>query len=248
MDAPNDISHYLWKIDEETSDYFQESFKNIDSTYVADGHHRAAAAFNVGKRRKERAIEAGKELTGEEDFNYFMTIIYPDDNLLILDYNRVLLTLNELSPAEFMEKMTGNGFIISEYEDQTQHKPTQRGIMSMLIEGKWHKIEIPDSLYGDDAVGSLDSTVLTELCLKDILGIENIRADDRVGFVGGMRGMEELEKRCNTDCVAAIALYACTIDQVFAVADAGQYMPPKTTWYEPKPRSGFVVNVYDSNE
>ncbi len=173
-----------------------------------------------------------------------MTILYPSDNLKILDYNRVLKSLNDMTPEEFRTKLS-EFYELSELPDDSPRKPQEVGFSHLFIEGKWWQCKIKDEYVDNsDPVGCLDTAMLSEYCLNRILGIENVRTDKRIDFVGGIRGTEELEKRCSEDCVAAFAMYPCKMDQIFAVADAGKIMPPKCTWYEPKPRSGFVVNVF----
>ena len=243
----------MWKVDASENRFFEEEFKKVQRTYVADGHHRSAAAFNVGKIRKERALAEGRAITGEEDFNSFMSIIYPSDNLEIMDYNRVLKTLKSPSSEDFMNKLRANFADISECPDQTAVRPSGHGAVSLLIEGHWYDCRIkPEAVEktvldfgGNRAVSTLDVQVLNDRVLRDILGIENVRTSSDIDFVGGSRGLEGLVKRCSEDCLAAFCMHPVSIDQLLDVADAGQNMPPKSTWFEPKPRSGFVVRVFD---
>ena len=203
--------------------------------------------------RKERAVQNGHKVTGDEDFNYFMSIIYPSDNLEILDYNRVLKNLNTLPAEKFINKLKANFADVRRFPDQNDVRPKRRGVTSLLIDGTWHECVIkPEAvaktvaeLGGRESVGALDVQVLNDRVLRDILGIENVRTSSAIDFVGGSRGLEGLVKRCETDCLAAFCMHPVTIDQLLDVADDGLNMPPKSTWFEPKPRSGFVVRVFD---
>ena len=218
-------------------------FEAIPYTYIADGHHRAASAFNVSKMRKEKAAAAGITLTGEEDFNYFLTILFPDNNLKVLDYNRVLKTLVDNTPEAVLSKL-GKNYEVNEIKDDP--KPNAKGMHSMLLNKKWYQLEAkPGSFDPKDPIKSLDVEILAQNVLKDIFGITELRADKRIDFVGGIRGLKELEKRCNEDCVCAFAMYPVSIAEIMSVADNGMIMPPKSTWFEPKPRSGFVVHVIE---
>jgi len=241
----DEVRHVLWQCSVEDSTYFVDCFANIPALYVADGHHRTAAAFNVGKLRKQRALDAGLEVTGEEPFNYFMTLFYPADNLLILDYNRVLKSLNDMSTDDFLAALEEN-FTVRPLADGESSKVPARHNYSLFINGKWHVMAIkPERIDYSTPVTQLDSQIINELVLKNILGIEDIKRDNRVDFVGGIRGHEELARRCGMDCQAAIAMHPCTIDELLDVAEADLIMPPKSTWFEPKPRSGFVVRTFE---
>jgi len=220
-------------------------FGKIPNTYIADGHHRAASAYNVGKMRKEKAAAAGKKLTGEEDFHYFLTILFPDNNLKVLDYNRVLKTLNGNTEADVLAKVA-KAYKLEEIKGDP--KPQTKGVHSMYLGKKWYKLQIkPELVDLKDPIKSLDVEILSKNVLKEIFGIEDLRADKRIDFVGGIRGLKELEKRCSEDCVCAFALFPVSIDEIMRVADNGMIMPPKSTWFEPKPRSGFVVHVIENS-
>lgn len=239
------MRHVLWRTTPEEAAWFITEFEKIPNLYIADGHHRTAAAFNVGERRKQKALDAGKEITGEEGFNYFMTLFYPADNLWILDYNRVLKTLNDMSSEQFLVKLSEH-FDLSPIPEGESTKPAGLHHFSLLIDKKWHKMVLKEtSLDKSTPITQLDSQILTELVFKPICGIQDIKKDSRIDFVGGIRGHKELEKRCNEDCVVAIAMYPCTINEVMDVADANMIMPPKSTWFEPKPRSGLIMRVFD---
>lgn len=174
-----------------------------------------------------------------------MTLLYPADNLLILDYNRVLKSLNEMTPDEFLTALSEN-FDVRPLSDGETSKVEKRHQFSLYLNNTWHKMEIKeDRIDHTSPVTRLDSQIITELVLKGILGIEDIKRDPRIDFVGGIRGHDELVKRCQQDCVAAIALHPVNIEELLEVADADLIMPPKSTWFEPKPRSGFVVRCFD---
>ena len=182
-----------------------------------------------------------------------MSIIYPSDNLEIMDYNRVLRSLNTLPAHEFVNKLKASYADVLEYPNQNDVRPKQRGTTSLLIDGTWYECKVKDEAIqkcvddfgGNRAVSTLDVQVLNDRVLRDILGIENVRTSQNIDFVGGSRGLEGLVKRCQEDCLAAFCMHPVSIDQLLDVADAGLIMPPKSTWFEPKPRSGYVVRVFD---
>jgi len=249
------VSHRLWQIDTSENKFFENEFKGVSKTYVADGHHRSAAAYNVGKMRREQAKAKGIAVTGEEEFNYFMTIIYPSNQLDIMDYNRVLTNLNGLTGSEFLQRLQqGYGNIEKMEASRTSNpKPLVQGTTSLFIDDQWYNCTVRPEIIeesvkkanGRREVATLDVQLLNDRVLNDILGIENPRNDARVDFVGGSRGIQGLYDRMNTDSLAAFALHPISIEQLLDVADAGLSMPPKCTWFEPKPRSGFVVRVFD---
>ena len=239
------VRHVLWKCSQEDSAFFIEQFESIPAMYVADGHHRTAAAYNVGKMRREAALEAGQEVTGEEPFNFFMTLFYPADNLLVLDYNRVIKSLNDMSADQFLAALS-ESFDLSPLAEGETSRVQQRHSYSLFLENKWYRMAIKEEKIDNSTpVTRLDSQIITNIVLNGILGIEDIKRDPRIDFVGGIRGHEELERRCQVDCVAAIALHPCSVEELLEVADAGLIMPPKSTWFEPKPRSGFVVRCFE---
>lgn len=243
LETADNVTHTLWKCSKEDSDFIVAEFEKLPCTYIADGHHRSAAAYNVGKRRRQRAIDAGIEVTGNESFNFFMTVIFPADQCKILDYNRLLNTLNDMSEDVFVEKLA-QYFTLSELDEVDPH-PKTSGHISMYIKDKWFDMVAKEECKSDNPAKNLDYEILTEYCFKDIMGIENIKKDGRVEFIGGDRGHEYLVKRCTEDCQAAFLMYPVSIEELFAVADADTIMPPKCTWFEPKLRSGFVVNVFE---
>jgi uncharacterized protein (DUF1015 family) len=237
--ADDDIGHTFWVVNDNASiETLSNAFKNIPCMYVADGHHRSAAASRVCDIRKK----ANPNHTGEEPYNYFLTVIFPDDQMQILDYNRVVKDLNNLSESDFLEK-TAKCF---EIEETNHGKPTAKGTFGMYLGGKWYKLTAKDGTYpANDPVESIDAAILQSNLLKPILGIDDPRTNSRIDFIGGIRGMKELERRCSEDAVVAFAIHPVSISELLAVADAGKVMPPKCTWFEPKLRSGMVVKMMD---
>ncbi len=215
----------------------QEAFAAMDAIYIADGHHRAASAVRVGQRRRQ----ANPGYTGDEEFNYFLSVLFPDNQLMIMDYNRVVKDLNGMSAEEFLGKVEAK-FNIAVTSENTALKPTKKGQFSMFLEGKWYLCEIRPEDMSADPVEGLDVSLLQNLLLDPVLGIKDPKTDDRIDFVGGIRGLAELERRCNLDCKVAFAMFATDISELFAVADAGLLMPPKSTWFEPKLRSGLFIH------
>lgn len=238
--AEDGIRHRVWVISqEEQIQTVEDAFASIGEVYIADGHHRAASAVKVGqKRRKERP-----DYTGEEEFNYFLSVLFPDEELMIMDYNRVVKDLNGMSAEMFLQRMTQ---LLSVGAPQSQPvKPQKKGEFSMYLAGKWYLCTIPENEIPDHPVQGLDVSVLQERILSPVLGIQDPKTDNRIDFVGGIRGLEELKRRCETDCEVAFAMYPTSIQELFAVADAGLLMPPKSTWFEPKLRSGIFIHTLD---
>ncbi len=232
------ISHAVWKIcRKEDTTAVEKAFGDIDSIYIADGHHRAASAVKVGvKRRNEQ-----ESYTGDEEFNTFLSVLFPHDELMIMDYNRTVKDLNGLSSDEFMSRLEENFDIIK--SGDTAFKPEKKGQFSMYLERKWYLCEINDELKKiDDPVESLDVSLLQDYLLGPVLGIGDPRTDNRIDFVGGIRGLAELERRANEDMKISFAMYPTAITELFAVADNGMLMPPKSTWFEPKLRSGLFIH------
>lgn len=230
------IRHRVFVIEEEEQiKTIQETFEKIGEIYIADGHHRAASAVKVGLKRRE----SHPGFTGEEEFNYFLSVLFPDEELMIMDYNRVVKDLNGLSPADFLNKVND----IFEVEKlDSQEKPKKKGQVSMYLEGNWYLLTIKEEDKSNDPVEGLDVSLLQKLLLQPVLGIENPKTDGRIDFVGGIRGLGELEKRVSEDCKVAFAMYPTSIGELFGVADAGKLMPPKSTWFEPKLRSGLFIH------
>ena len=233
------IRHRVWVI-AQTQDIQAvcDAFAKIGEIYIADGHHRAASAVKVGlKRRSEHP-----DYDGSEEFNYFLSVLFPDEELMIMDYNRVIKDLNDLSSDAFLAKVK-ELFIVNAV-DKEARKPQKKGDFSMYLDGQWYLCTIKESDQSDDPVQGLDVSLLQNLLLTPVLGIEDPKTDKRIDFVGGIRGLDELERRCSADgdCVCAFAMYATDIRELFAVADAGLLMPPKSTWFEPKLRSGLFIH------
>ena len=235
--AADGVRHRVWVIDEdEKIRGVQEAFSRISKIYIADGHHRAASAVKVGqKRRREHP-----GYTGEEEFNYFLSVLFPDEELYIMDYNRVVKDLNGMTEAAFLQKMQ-EIFDISVLED-AEKRPQEKGSFSMYLADTWYLCKIRKEDQSDDPVLGLDVSLLQELLLTPVLQITDPKTDACIDFVGGIRGTEELERRCHTDAKAAFAMYPTSIQELFAVADAGLLMPPKSTWFEPKLRSGIFIH------
>lgn len=234
--SPDGIRHQVWKMTDITLvENVRKAFEGIDSVYIADGHHRAASAVKVGlKRRRENP-----GYTGNEEFNYFLSVLFPDEELMILPYNRVVKDLNGYTQEEFLNKIKEK-FDIAESDRQVS--PDKKGTFGMYLGGKWYKLTAHKDIMSDDPVDGLDVAVLQDNLLAPVLGIGDPKTDKRIDFVGGIRGLSELEKRCREDCVVAFSMYATSTAELFAVADAGKLMPPKSTWFEPKLRSGLFIH------
>lgn len=240
--APDGFGHTLWVIDDEKMiREITEEFEKIPSLYIADGHHRSAAAALVGN---EKATN-NPDHRGDEEYNYFMAVAFPASHLKIIDYNRVVRDLNGLTPQEFLEKISQN-FIVEDKGAEIYH-PNALHNFSLYMGGHWYSLTAKPGTYNDqDPIGVLDVTVSSDLILRDILGINDLRSDKRIDFVGGIRGLEELKRRVDSGEMAmALALYPVTMQQLIDIADTGNIMPPKTTWFEPKLRSGLVIHKLD---
>lgn len=236
--AVDGIRHQVWKISsKESVEAIENAFAGINQIYIADGHHRAASAVKVGLRRRE----ANPGYTGNEEFNYFLSVLFPDEELMIMPYNRVVKDLNGLSEEEFMAKIKDK-FTVS--ESSTQVAPSKKGEFGMYLGKKWYTLTAKEEILSSDPVDGLDVAVLQNNVLEPLLGIHDPKTDKRIDFVGGIRGLGELERRCSEDCVLAFSMYATSIGELFAVADAGLLMPPKSTWFEPKLRSGLFIHRF----
>ncbi|MBI5544184.1 MAG: DUF1015 domain-containing protein [Deltaproteobacteria bacterium] len=234
------IGHTFWVVDgAEDIAAFEKEFKGIAALYVADGHHRSAAASRVRELNKQRH---GAQHTGKEEYNFFLAVIFPDDQMQIMDYNRVVKDLNGLTPDEFKKKVEAK----FTWEHTEQKKPTRLHQFGMYLDGHWHMLTAKPGTFDEkDPVAVLDVSILQENLLRPILGIGDPRKDKRIDFVGGIRGMGELEKRVGSgEMKVAFSMFPTRIDQLLAIADAGQIMPPKSTWFEPKLRSGLVVHEF----
>ena len=236
------IRHRVFKIAEPTIvAKLEGTFGEIKDIYIADGHHRAASAVKVGlKRRNENP-----NYTGEEEFNYFLSVLFPDEELLIMDYNRVVKDLNGLSEEDFLAKMK-ELFLVEELAttDVEHIAPQKKGEFAMFLNDIWYRCTVHNEDIPNDPVEGLDVSVLQNILLNPVLGIQDPKTDNRIDFVGGIRGLKELERRCHADCTVAFAMYPTSIQELFAVADAGRLMPPKSTWFEPKLRSGLFIHEF----
>lgn len=238
--ADDGFGHHFWTIDDDAiNQSIVDIFANeIPYLYVADGHHRTAAAALVGKEKRAQ----NPNHTGKEEYNYFMAVIFPDNQLKIIDYNRVVKDLNGLSKEEFL-KCLNESFVVEKMGADI-FKPTSLHEFSMYIDGEWYKMTAKQGTFNDnDPIGVLDVTILSNLVLDKILGIKDLRTDKRIDFVGGIRGLGELKRRVdNGEMKVAFALYPVSMTQLMDIANSGNIMPPKTTWFEPKLRSGLVIH------
>ena len=236
------FGHQFWVIkDRKMIDRITEIFAEIPAMYVADGHHRTAAAARVGEEKKA----ANPNHTGDEEYCFFLSVIFPDNQLKIIDYNRVLKDLNGLTKEEVIEKL-GKNFDVKEMGTEI-YQPSGLHNFSMYIDGKWYSFTAKPGTYNDnDPIGVLDVTILSNLVLDEIFGIKDLRTDKRIDFVGGIRGLGELKRRVDSgEMKIAFALYPVSMKQLIDIADTGNIMPPKTTWFEPKLRSGLVIHSLD---
>lgn len=234
----DNMTHRVWTLsDREIVDGLVEAFKEQDALYIADGHHRSASAVRVAKMRREQ-FGAGDDDT---EYNYFMAILYPADQLHVYDYNRVVADLNGLSEEEFLGKLEEK-FVVTEMEDAV--RPEKKGEFGMYLTERWYRLNFKGPVP-EDVIAALDVSILQDNLLAPILGIEDPRSDERIGFVGGVRGLKELERRVKEDMAVAFSMYPTALDELMAVADAGKVMPPKSTWFEPKPRSGLFIHELD---
>lgn len=233
------VSHTIWIIDDEgTVNKISELFKSVEYLYIADGHHRSASAVKVGHIKRAE----NEDYTGEEEFNYFLSISYPDSELEVLDYNRTVKDLNGLSKDEFLNAVSEK-FIITKSNEQV--KPKEKHTFGMYLEKQWYLLEARNGIFNpDDPVDQLDVSILQNNLLKPILGIDDPRKSKRIKFVGGIRGLKELERRADTDMKVSFSMYATTTDDIMDIADSGRIMPPKSTWFEPKPRSGLFIHKF----
>lgn len=232
------IGHRVFKVLKEDGKTIEDVFSKIKNLYIADGHHRASSAVKVGLKRRKKY----PNYTGEEEFNYFLSVLFPDEELLIMDYNRVIKDLNGLSEEEFLIKVK-NIFDVEKID--RQEAPRKKSEFTMYLSKKWYRCTVRERDIPEDPVECLDVSLLQNLLLKPILGIEDPKIDSRIDFVGGIRGLDELEIRCATDCKVAFAMYPTSIDELFTIADANLLMPPKSTWFEPKLRSGLFIHRFE---
>ena len=237
--AEDGFGHHFWVIDNDADiERITEIFAEIPAFYVADGHHRTAAAARVGAELSGQ----NPAHTGDEEYNFFMTVAFPDSQLKIIDYNRVVKDLNGLTPEQLLEALSEDFEVCEEGTDI--YKPGRLHEFSMYLEGKWYSLVAKEGRYDDnDPIGVLDVTILSNLVLDKILGITDLRTSKRIDFVGGIRGLGELSRRVDSgEMAAAFALYPVSMKQLIDIADSGNIMPPKTTWFEPKLRSGLAIH------
>ncbi len=239
--SEDDITHIVWEItSDEVNKAIENEFSSIDYLYIADGHHRSASSVKVGLKRRE----ANPNYTGDEEFNFFMSVIFPDDDLFIMDYNRVVKDLNGLSAEEFI-KQVEEKFDIEKQEGSEPFKPMQAKTFGMYLDGSWYKLSAKAGIYdANHPVDRLDVSILQNNLLDRILDIKDPRTDERIDFIGGIRGLKELEDRVdNKGFQLAFSMYPTTMDDLLAIADSGNVMPPKSTWFEPKLRSGLFTHL-----
>jgi len=231
------IRHTVWKSDNEMNNReIYNEFSGMNHIYIADGHHRCASAVKVGLKRREEK----PDYLEVDEFNYFLSVLFPDNQLMIMDYNRVVRDLNGYTTSEFLSAIE-KIFDVSEPQNEP-YKPTQKGEVGMYLDQNWYALRIREAYRNSDPVNGLDVSILQNYLLEPILNIADPKTDKRIDFVGGIRGLKELEKRVSEDCKVAFAMYPTSISELFDVADAGLLMPPKSTWFEPKLRSGLFIH------
>lgn len=232
------VSHTLWVIDDDSIvEALAEAFSHVPRLYIADGHHRSASAYKVGKMRREQALDCA----GNEEFNYFMAVIFPAGDLSIMDYNRVLADLAGNTPEELFEKIRNAGFTLT-YKGETPYRPAACHEFSLYLDGKWYAMVLDASLVPKGEIESLDVSILQERVLAPVFGIDDPRTDERIDFVGGIRGLEELARRAESDMRLAIAVHPVSMETLMHIADCEKIMPPKSTWFEPKLGSGLFMH------
>lgn len=227
------IRHAVWKIDDaESVKAIQNAFAGMNQIYIADGHHRCASAVKVSLKRREQGLN-------NVESDHFLSVLFPDEQLKIMSYNRVVKDLNGMSESEFIEKLSD---IFAITKKDTQVEPKEKGTVGLYLGNAWYELQIKEEYKNNDPVDGLDVALLQNLVFEPMLAINDPKTDKRIDFVGGIRGIDELERRCNADCVCAFSMYPTSIEELFAVADAGLLMPPKSTWFEPKLRSGLLLH------
>lgn len=235
--ADDGIIHRIWVIDDaDDVEQIRREFEQVEAIYIADGHHRCASAVRVSQMRRE----AHPGYSGKEQFNYFLSVLFPDDQLMIMDYNRVVKSLNGYSEEEFLERVR-HIFDVS-VAGREPYKPKHKGEIGMYLRDMWYCLRIKEERYTGYAVSDLDVAILQQDLLEPVLGISDPKVDERIDFVGGIRGLNELTERVHADAKVAFAMYPTDIHELFAVSDAGKLMPPKSTWFEPKLRSGLLIH------
>ena len=232
------IGHTLWVLDDDTliKDICRQ-FAQIDGLYIADGHHRSASACEVGKKRRKE----NPDYDGTEEFNYFMAVIFPDSDLKIFDYNRVVKDLNGYTKEELLDKIANAGFIVTD-QGEVPYRPEKTHEFSMYLDGHWYKMETKPEIIPENVIGALDVSILQDNVLEPVLDIGDPRTDSRIDFVGGIRGLDELSRRADSDMKLAFAVYPVTMEELMNIADCGEIMPPKSTWFEPNLGSGLFIH------
>ena len=238
--ADDGVRHTVWESSNKATDTAIESaFRLLSALYIADGHHRAASAVKVGLKRRE----ANPNYSGNEEFNYFLSVIFPADSLKIFDYNRLLRDLNGMSTQAFLAAVENALGRVQEVDSKAPYRPSERHTIGLFVGGKWYSVKFREEICNAQKPSErLDCAILQKYLLAPVLGIVDPRTDKRIDFVGGIRGLAYLEKRCGEDMTAAISMYPASMDELTTVADAGEIMPPKSTWFEPKLRSGIFIH------
>ncbi|MCF0229929.1 MAG: DUF1015 domain-containing protein [Parasporobacterium sp.] len=237
--SKDNVRQTVWKVDDASEiEAITAAFGNMDSLYIADGHHRCASAASVCCRKREE----NPDFSGNEEFNFTMAVAFPQNQLYIYPYNRVVKDLNGMTGKQFIRALEQTGFVVTRVENGV-FQPRKKGEMAMFLGEDWYKVEATHKVIRSDSVGSLDVSMLQDFVLDGLLGIKDPRKDKRVEFVGGIRGMGELERRCRNDMTLAFAMYPTSMDELFRVTDDGLVMPPKSTWFEPKLQSGLFVHT-----
>jgi uncharacterized protein (DUF1015 family) len=233
------ITHIVWRIDQEqVVNKLIKLYDHISQLYIADGHHRCASAAKVATIRRNNQ----KNFNGNEEFNYFLAVAFPHNDLYIMDYNRVVEDLNGLSIKQFLDKVEEN-FTLNKCKEDESVDLNERGTFGMYLEDQWYELKIKEGIIDkNDLVKSLDVSILQEYLLQPVLGIEDPRKDKRIDFIGGIRGVKELEKRVEEGMKVAFSMYPTSIDDLMSIAEIDEVMPPKSTWFEPKLRSGLFVH------
>ncbi len=235
--AGDGVTHRLWVIDkEEAVSRIEAAFRQVEDIYIADGHHRCASAVRVSKKRRA----ACPDYTGKEAFNYFLSVLFPDDQLMIMDYNRVMKPGADFDECTFLEKAAAVFGV--EKVGKEPYRPQKKGEIGMFYRDEWYRLTIKGDCYTGDPVEDLDVAILQKYLLEPVFGIVDPKVDERIDFVGGIRGLKERERRVHTDAKVAFAMFPTDIHELFKVSDAGELMPPKSTWFEPKLRSGLLIH------
>lgn len=238
--AEDGVRHTVWQsTDDKVDAEIAEAFKSLDALYIADGHHRAASAVKVGQKRREE----NKAHTGAEEYNFFLSVIFPSHDLKILDYNRLIKDLNGYTGEQLLKIIEQRLGSVEKWEQSCPYRPKDVHTLGVYLDKQWYKVSIyPQLCQAERAVDRLDCAILQKHFLSEVLGISDPRSDRRIDFAGGIRGLEYLEKRCEEDSKMAIAMYPTSLNELMDVADSGDVMPPKSTWFEPKLRSGLLIH------